>query len=91
MAKTHATSIGVQAGAIFIDSATRDYLHRTLTSAGLSRTDVDDYTKAGVKDFESFAKRLFHDETADHYIAIAHRRFDNPSIRTRRGRMTLPG
>lgn len=84
-------STGVQAGAIFVDAAAENYLRKALTNAGLDSSDVDEYTKAGVKDFEGFAKRAFSDETKEHSIAIAHSRFNNTSIKTRRGRMTIPG
>ncbi|KAL5632506.1 hypothetical protein ACGC1H_005453 [Rhizoctonia solani] len=81
----------VQAGAIFVDFEVERFLRKTLTNVGLSSDDVTDYTKAGVKDFESFAKRAFKDETAEQSVAIAHTRFNNASIRTRRGRMTMSG
>ncbi|CAE6537653.1 unnamed protein product [Rhizoctonia solani] len=81
----------VQAGAIFVDFEVEKFLRRTLTGAGLSSDDVMEYTKEGVKDFEGFAKRAFRDETAEHSISIAGARFNNTSIRIRRGRMTLSG
>ncbi|KAG8759783.1 hypothetical protein FRC11_001446 [Ceratobasidium sp. 423] len=81
----------VQAGAIFVDFEAEKFLRRTLAGAGLSSDDVAEYTKAGVKDFEGFAKRAFRDETAEQSVAVAHTRFNNTSIRARRGRMTLSG
>lgn len=66
-------------------------MRRTLSGAGLPPEDVDDYTKAGIKQFEAFAKRIFQDETVEDSVTIAHSRFNNTSIRTRRGRMTLSG
>ncbi|CAE6419856.1 unnamed protein product [Rhizoctonia solani] len=81
----------VQAGAIFVDFEAEKFLRRTLTGAGLSSDDVVEYTKAGVKDFEGFAKRAFKDETTEQSVAVAHTRFNNTSIRARRGRMTLSG
>ncbi|KAG8740464.1 hypothetical protein FRC10_004291 [Ceratobasidium sp. 414] len=81
----------VQAGAIFVDSEADKYLRTTLRNAQVPEEDIEEYTKAGIKDFEGFAKRAFGDPTADSSIAIAHSRFNNSSIRTRRGRMTLPG
>ncbi|CAE6368533.1 unnamed protein product [Rhizoctonia solani] len=89
--KEERASACVQAGAIFVDFEIEKFLHKTLTSVGLSSDDVKDYTKAGVKDFESFAKRAFKDETAEQSVAVAHTRFNNASIRARRGRMTLSG
>ncbi|KAG8699049.1 hypothetical protein FRC11_013985, partial [Ceratobasidium sp. 423] len=47
--------------------------------------------KDGVKDFEGFSKRSFSDETKEYHVKIADSRLNNPSIATRRGRMTLPG
>ncbi|KAJ1303451.1 hypothetical protein OPQ81_011640 [Rhizoctonia solani] len=81
----------VQAGAIFVDFEAEKFFRRTLASAGLSREDVADYTKTGVKDFENFAKRAFHDEAAEQSVAVAHTRFNNTAIRARRGRLTLSG
>lgn len=81
----------MQAGAIFVDGEAERYLHNALINAQLSDEDVKDYTKAGIKDFESFAKRAFCDESNDYSITIAHSRFNNAALRTRRGRMSLPG
>lgn len=81
----------MQAGAIFVDAAAERYLHTTLANAGLIDSDVKECTKTGIKDFEGFAKRAFSDETKDYSVAIAHSRFNNPTINTRRGRMTLLG
>ncbi|QRV77747.1 heat shock protein 70 kDa 12A [Ceratobasidium sp. AG-Ba] len=81
----------VQAGAIFVDAAAEKYLHNTLTSASLGWEDVQDYTARGIKDFESVAKRNFCNATEDKMVEIAGTRFNNTSIRTRRGRMTIPG
>ncbi|ELU36223.1 hypothetical protein AG1IA_09748 [Rhizoctonia solani AG-1 IA] len=83
--------ISVQAGAIFVDFEVEKHLRKTLTNAGLSSEDVVEYTKAGVKDFEGFAKRAFRDETIEQSIAVAHTRFNNTAIRARRGRMSFPG
>ncbi|KDN48293.1 hypothetical protein RSAG8_02885, partial [Rhizoctonia solani AG-8 WAC10335] len=83
----------VQAGAIFVDFEAEKFLRRTLAGAGLNSDDDDvaDYTKAGVKDFESFAKRAFKDETAEQSVGVAHTRFNNTAIRARRGRMAISG
>lgn len=91
MGIAHTNWIGVQAGAIFVDFEAERYLRRTLAQAGLPKSDVDEYTKAGVQEFEAHAKRTFHDKTAECYVVIAHSRFNNNSIGTRRGRMSLPG
>jgi hypothetical protein len=82
---------GVQAGAIFIDAEMERYLRNALTNAQLPADDIKEYTKEGVKDFEGFSKRTFRDTEADYSITIAHSRLNNPAIRTRRGRMNLPG
>ncbi|CAE6374609.1 unnamed protein product [Rhizoctonia solani] len=89
--KEERASACVQAGAIFVDFEIEKFLHKTLASVGLSSDDIKDYTKAGVKDFESFAKRAFKDEATEQSVAVAHTRFNNASIRARRGRMTLSG
>ncbi|GAB1520855.1 hypothetical protein RhiTH_003944 [Rhizoctonia solani] len=89
--KEERASACVQAGAIFVDFEVEKHLRKTLTNAGLSSEDVVEYTKAGVKDFEGFAKRAFRDETIEQSIAVAHTRFNNTAIRARRGRMSFPG
>ncbi|CUA72499.1 Heat shock 70 kDa protein 12B [Homo sapiens] [Rhizoctonia solani] len=81
----------VQAGAIFVDFEAEKYLRRTFSGAGLSSEDVVEYSKAGVKDFENFAKRAFRDETTEQSVGVAHTRFNNSAIRARRGRMTISG
>lgn len=81
----------MQTGAIFVDAEARDYLHKALARIGLSPDDVEEYVKAGVKDFEAHAKRAFQDENTEHMVTVAHSRFNNTSTRTRRGRMTLDG
>jgi hypothetical protein len=85
------SSTGVQAGAIFVNAATRCYLHSTLIGAGLDDDDVEEYRETGVKDFENHAKRTFSDETKEYSIAIARSRYSDPSIRVNRGYMKLPG
>ncbi|CAE7125177.1 unnamed protein product [Rhizoctonia solani] len=81
----------VQAGAIFVDLEAERHLRKILSSVGLSEEDIKDYTKAGMKDFEAGAKRGFQDEAADQYITVGNSRFNNSSIRARRGRLTLSG
>ncbi|KAJ1303456.1 hypothetical protein OPQ81_011645 [Rhizoctonia solani] len=81
----------VQAGAIFVNHGVEEYLRTTLKNARLDPKDIEAYTKAGVKDFESFAKRVFRDETAEYEIHLASGRFNHSAIRTRRGRMKIPG
>ncbi|KAG8717654.1 hypothetical protein FRC11_003719, partial [Ceratobasidium sp. 423] len=89
--KEERASACVQAGAIFVDFEIEKFFRRTLANVGLPPEDVTDYTKAGVKDFEGFAKRAFKDESAEQSVAVAHTRFNNASIRARRGRMTISG
>ncbi|KAG8712280.1 hypothetical protein FRC11_000550 [Ceratobasidium sp. 423] len=81
----------VQAGAIFVDVEAERHLRKTLSGVGLGEDEVRDYTKAGMKDFESGAKRGFQDEAADQYVTVGNSRFNNTSIRARRGRLTLSG
>lgn len=82
---------GVQAGAIFVDAEAERYLQNVLKTIDLPSEDVDEWSKVGVKDFEGFVKKAFRDDKTDQSITIAHSRFNNSAIRTRRGRMTLPG
>ncbi|KEP53961.1 heat shock 70 kDa protein 12A [Rhizoctonia solani 123E] len=81
----------VQAGAIFVDYEMQKYLESTLRKAELDADDVEFYTKTGVKDFESYAKRTFQSKTAEYAVLVADSRFNKPDIKTRRGRMTVPG
>ncbi|KAJ1303453.1 hypothetical protein OPQ81_011642 [Rhizoctonia solani] len=81
----------VQAGAIFVDCEAEKFLRRTLTGAGFSSYEVDEYTRTGVRDFEGSIKRVFNDETTEGWIYIGNLRFSNTAIRVRRGRMSLPG
>ncbi|KAL5632455.1 hypothetical protein ACGC1H_005424 [Rhizoctonia solani] len=81
----------VQAGAIFVDLEAERHLKRILSSIGLSDDEVKEYTKAGLKDFEAGAKRGFQDEETEQHITVASSRFNNSSIRARRGRLTLSG
>ncbi|KEP53958.1 heat shock 70 kDa protein 12A [Rhizoctonia solani 123E] len=80
----------VQAGAIFVDFEVEKFLRKTLANVGLSEDDVDDYTKAGVKDFETVGKQLFGGELeTGQNIRISHVRFNNATIGVRRGHMKL--
>ncbi|KAF8594084.1 hypothetical protein BDV93DRAFT_565803 [Ceratobasidium sp. AG-I] len=81
----------VQAGAIFIDEEAKDYLFKVLRNAELSPEDVEEYVTHGVRNFENSAKRAFRDAVVDQTIEIAGTRLVNPTIRVRRGRMTVPG
>ncbi|CAE6415064.1 unnamed protein product [Rhizoctonia solani] len=81
--KEERASACVQAGAIFVDFEIERFLRKSLANAGLSPDDVAEYTKAGVKDFEGFAKRAFKDEAAEQSVAVAHTRFNNAAIRAR--------
>ncbi|KAH7336869.1 hypothetical protein B0J17DRAFT_718783 [Rhizoctonia solani] len=89
--KEERASACVQAGAIFVDFEVEKHLRSTLANAGLSPEDVVEYTKAGVNDFEGFAKRAFQNELAEQSVAVAHTRLNNAAIRARRGRITFPG
>ncbi|KAG8759784.1 hypothetical protein FRC11_001447, partial [Ceratobasidium sp. 423] len=80
----------VLAGAIFVDFEAEKFLRNHLAGTGLNEEDIAEYVKAGVKDFESFAKRVFDNETAQQSIVIGAR-FTNTAIGIRRGRMIIPG
>ncbi|KAJ1303485.1 hypothetical protein OPQ81_011672 [Rhizoctonia solani] len=89
--KEKRASACVQAGAIFVDGAAERYLRSILGTADLRGRTIDECCKDGVKDFEGFSKRSFSDEAKEYHVKIADSRLNNPSIATRRGRMTLPG
>ncbi|CAE7156717.1 unnamed protein product [Rhizoctonia solani] len=67
------------------------YLETALAKTELNTEDTEFYTKTGVKDFESYAKRNFRSKSAECTVIVADSRFNNPDIKTRRGRMTIPG
>ncbi|KAF8593961.1 hypothetical protein BDV93DRAFT_189636 [Ceratobasidium sp. AG-I] len=81
----------IQTGGILVDVAAECYIRNALSNAGLSDEDIFEYTMQGVKHFGNFTKRSFHDPTANCMIEIAGTRFNNPSIKTRRGRMEISG
>ncbi|KAG8762537.1 hypothetical protein FRC11_009011, partial [Ceratobasidium sp. 423] len=81
----------VQAGGIFINAAVQDHLSKTLARVGFCESDIEDYSKAAVKDFESYTKRQFDDPSKEYSIQLAPARLENASIRLRRGNMILPG
>ncbi|CAE6486277.1 unnamed protein product, partial [Rhizoctonia solani] len=89
--KEQRDSACVQAGAVFVDFEMEKYLETTLKSAALDPEDVEFYTKTGVKDFESYAKRAFRSKTTEYAVLVADSRFSKPAIKTRRGRMAVPG
>ncbi|CAE6368516.1 unnamed protein product [Rhizoctonia solani] len=84
-------SVSIGAGAVFINHALEQYLHRLLSTSGLSQEDVLEYTKQGVSDFEQSAKRHFEDENREYSIQLTGFRFNNSSIGVRRGLLRLPG
>ncbi|KAG8792445.1 hypothetical protein FRC12_006092 [Ceratobasidium sp. 428] len=81
----------VQAGAIFVDAAAEEYIRNVLQDSALGQEDIQDYTARGAQDFESTAKRTFCNELEENMVEIAGPRFNNSSIKVRRGRMTISG
>ncbi|KAF8593962.1 hypothetical protein BDV93DRAFT_189709 [Ceratobasidium sp. AG-I] len=81
----------IQAGGALVDAAVEKYLKGVLRDAGLGDEDISDYTTQGVRYFSDHVKMSFHDATARCTIEITKSRFNNPSIKARRGRMELPG
>ncbi|CAE7229701.1 unnamed protein product [Rhizoctonia solani] len=81
----------VQASTVFVDAALERFLRNAFTATGIDEEDAEEYIRSGVKDFGDLAKRGFTDETTDLLIQIGSGRFNNPSIRVRRGRMTISG
>ncbi|KAH7339944.1 hypothetical protein B0J17DRAFT_767609 [Rhizoctonia solani] len=53
------TSDTIQAGGILVNMKFNEYFHKALNGLGLSSTQVEDFAKAGVEDFENLAKRNF--------------------------------
>lgn len=82
-------SIGVQAGAIFVDQTAELYLRRLFESAGLSLGSVDEYVSEGMNDFEAKAKRIFGDATSEIQVKVGGIRLklENPLVR--RGQLKL--
>ncbi|CAE7162684.1 unnamed protein product [Rhizoctonia solani] len=89
--KEQRDSACVQAGAIFVDFEMEKYLESTLAKAELDPEDVEFYTKTGLKDFESYAKKNFRSKAVEYAVMVADSRFSNPAIHVRRGRMMVPG
>ncbi|KAH7339943.1 hypothetical protein B0J17DRAFT_379712 [Rhizoctonia solani] len=52
-------SDSIQAGGILVNMEFQKFMHEELAKLGLSQAQVDDFTIAGVEDFENFAKRNF--------------------------------
>ncbi|CUA75379.1 Heat shock 70 kDa protein 12B [Homo sapiens] [Rhizoctonia solani] len=52
-------SDSVQAGGILVNIKFEEFIRKALKNAGLSSTQVEDFTVGGVEDFEIFAKRNF--------------------------------
>lgn len=84
-------SIGVQAGAIFVDAEVEKYFRALFKKAKLKKDDVEDYVARGLKDFEGGAKRAFRDISQDQSVEIGGPRLSNPQLNIRRGRITLSG
>ncbi|EUC60684.1 heat shock 70 kDa protein 12A [Rhizoctonia solani AG-3 Rhs1AP] len=49
----------VQVGGVFVNMEFEAFMRKALKNLGLSPTQVDDLTAAGIEDFENFAKRTF--------------------------------
>ncbi|KAG8753216.1 hypothetical protein FRC11_007606 [Ceratobasidium sp. 423] len=79
---------GVQAGAIYVDRAAQAYMETAYKRAELSDTQNSMYCKAGIRDFEAFAKRTFRNR-ADGYVNIGNMLYTAGSAGVRRGRMTI--
>lgn len=83
--------LGVQTGGLQVDLAFERYLRGLLGNAGIDQDDLDAYIEAGVKDFESTAKKELDSLDATHYINFYDSKFNAPKLGIRRGRMELKG
>ncbi|CAE6465614.1 unnamed protein product [Rhizoctonia solani] len=81
----------VQAGAIFVDAAAKQFIQRALTDASLPDQDAVDYAERGARDFEKVLKRQFQGDMDAKTVELAGPHLNHPGVRIRRGRMTLQG
>ncbi|CUA74401.1 hypothetical protein RSOLAG22IIIB_11196 [Rhizoctonia solani] len=78
-------------GATSVDVAAEKYMQQAMVKAGISPEDANEFTRAGIDDFKNRVKLAFNDETKEYLVQISNARFNNPTLKTRLGRMALPG
>ncbi|CAE6438742.1 unnamed protein product [Rhizoctonia solani] len=78
-------------GADSVNIVAESYMRQKMTYAGISLDDANEFTRAGIEDFQRHVKFAFSDETKEYLVQVSNARFDNSALNTRRGRMALPG
>ncbi|CAE6537651.1 unnamed protein product [Rhizoctonia solani] len=78
-------------GADSVNIVAERYMRQKMIYAGVSLDDANEFTRAGIEDFQKHVKFAFSDETKEYLVQVSNTRFDNPALNTRRGRMALPG
>ncbi|KAF8603219.1 hypothetical protein BDV93DRAFT_493895 [Ceratobasidium sp. AG-I] len=89
--KEQKASACLQTGGLQVDLEFKQYLEEHLTAAGLDQGDLNEYVSAGVRDFESTAKKEFDSLDATYYINFRDSKFNASNLGIRRGRMELRG
>ena len=84
-------SLGVQAGAIFVNQSAEDHFKQAFTNVGLDAETVKEYVAIAIESFEVDAKRTFKNTTDSKVISVGGRRFTNADLNVRRGSMTMLG
>ena len=84
-------SLGVQAGAIFVNQSAEDHFKQAFTSVGLDAETVKEYVAAAIESFEVDAKRTFKNTIDNKIISVGGRRFTDEDLNVRRGSMTMLG
>lgn len=76
---------------MFVDIECEKYLANLLTSSDLDEEDVKYFLSAGVRHFESTAKKEFSVAGTSHYIDFRDTQFTDESLGIKRGRMNVEG
>ncbi|KAJ1304904.1 hypothetical protein OPQ81_006038 [Rhizoctonia solani] len=91
-------SDSIQVGGILVNTKFEDLIRKALNNLELTPTQVDDFTEAGVEDFETFVKRnfgnpdnsIFSSDTVSIRVANTGSYGDAPT-KIHRGCMKVPG
>jgi hypothetical protein len=84
--------VGVQAGAIFVNTTAKAYFKELFASAKLEPDDIEDYAEEAVDSFEAEGKKTFEGPRQDNVsIKVGDHRFTQRAIGIRRGILTLGG
>ncbi|KAF8695036.1 hypothetical protein RHS03_08102, partial [Rhizoctonia solani] len=66
-------------------------MRQAMNIAGISSEDANEFTTAGMEDFKENIKFAFSDKKKEYLVQISSGRYNNSALKTRRGRMALPG